>query len=928
MRDEQRRGRTRRTPAIAGAGILDRLQAPRLWRVAVVLRIGLGVALAPLAAPEARAQLCNRNFDCDDGNPCTNDVCSVIGVCSNDPEPEGTSCEDGLFCTDGDICRNGECLAGSNDPCVGPDGDTDCSESCDESANACTGDDPAGTCDGVLWSDNFDADIGPDIPSDQNWQRWGETAEVSTVCGRSSGNAFYFEDVHNPCNCRGLATDEVDVPFGGTVRFWLGTRCVGAAVVRLEYSLDGGSSWTQLDSWAGYNRDFKTVSIPVAAQSNATRFRWVSYGGLNNNDTWAIDDVTVTRCGDGVLDSGEVCEDGECCDLGTCTWADVGSSCGDTADTECNAADTCDGAGGCLANLAAAGAACGDQGVDCHVDDSCDGAGNCADAGFASVGASCGDGSDTECSDPDTCDGAGSCLANHASSGASCGDGSDTECNDADTCDGTGACLANHAAAGAACGDQGVACLLDDSCDGAGSCADAGFETAGTSCGDGSDTECTDPDTCNGAGACLDNHASSGATCGDGSDTECTDPDTCDGAGVCLDNHASSGATCGDDSVTECTDADTCDGAGACLDNHAAAGVVCGDPSDGECTAADSCDGAGFCDPNHADAGTTCGDPTDDVCSAADSCDGSGVCDANDVEPQPDECTGLDHYVVYKAKASSLSTRSIGNELPEGWNVQLDDAILENLPADDYPDDPENYRVVKARGIVNPAVPNAEGTLARPGLNYVRYLIRRARDGAGSARENGSYPRAEKAPKREWTISNDLGELVLQTRTLSALWVPAGQEEAPGSAATPEDATHYLCYKAKAAKTPSSADGQNPESPPGSGRARFLDDLEVHFADDFDDCALLRDGSRGDDRYLGVRPCRSRHAQCRQSQAGRRQTAYAQPPFDQIWAWHGTCFPLQWRLISQPSIEVAVLRCSTEDPYWRGTLRYRSRCVV
>ena len=72
--------------------------------------------------------------------------------------------------------------------------------------------------------------------------------------------------------------------------------------------------------------------------------------------------------------------------------------------------------------------------------------------------------------------------------------------------------------------------------------------------------------------------------------------------------------------------------------------------------------------------------------------------------------------------------------------------------------------------------------------------------------------------------------------------MPAGQEEAPGSAAPPDDATHYLCYKAKAAATPSSADGQNPETPPGSGMGRFLEDLEVHFADDFDDCALMRDG--------------------------------------------------------------------------------------
>jgi MYXO-CTERM domain-containing protein len=62
----------------------------------------------------------------------------------------GTVCDDGLFCTVVDRCSAGTCV-GDGSPCAGVDGDADCSESCDEEAEACTAPDPDGsTCpDGV-----------------------------------------------------------------------------------------------------------------------------------------------------------------------------------------------------------------------------------------------------------------------------------------------------------------------------------------------------------------------------------------------------------------------------------------------------------------------------------------------------------------------------------------------------------------------------------------------------------------------------------------------------------------------------------------------------------------------------------------------------------------------------------------------------------
>jgi hypothetical protein len=261
----------------------------------------------------------------------------------------------------------------------------------------------------------------------------------------------------------------------------------------------------------------------------------------------------------------------------------AGTACGDPTDTECNAADTCDGAGTCQTNLATAGqaapATCGDAN-DCTAD-VCDGAGGCSNPNLL-VGTSCGDAADTECTDPDICDGAGSCVANDAAAGTTCGDALVTECTAADTCDGAGSCDANDVPAGSACGDA-------------------------------ASTECTLPDTCDGAGTCLDNHSTLGApaptTCGDAN--ECT-ADLCNGLGGCANPAETAGTPCGDPTDTQCDGADTCDGAGSCSANFVADATPCDDAD--ECTLTDECIGGLCISSNNVD----CDDG--DLCTY-DSCD-------------------------------------------------------------------------------------------------------------------------------------------------------------------------------------------------------------------------------------------------------------------------------------------------------------------
>lgn len=48
----------------------------------------------------------------DDGNPCTDDVCTD-GTLANPPKANGTACDDGDACTPADTCQAGACISGN-----------------------------------------------------------------------------------------------------------------------------------------------------------------------------------------------------------------------------------------------------------------------------------------------------------------------------------------------------------------------------------------------------------------------------------------------------------------------------------------------------------------------------------------------------------------------------------------------------------------------------------------------------------------------------------------------------------------------------------------------------------------------------------------------------------------------------------------------
>jgi uncharacterized delta-60 repeat protein len=202
--------------------------------------------------------------------------------------------------------------------------------------------------------------------------------------------------------------------------------------------------------------------------------------GVTVNDFALARYLGAAACGDGRVDPGEECDDGN------------------TADGDC-CSSTC--------TSIAAGTPC-DDGNPCTDDFECDGAGTCQTTPNT---APCDD--HFFCNGTDTCSG-GSCSVH---SGDPCTGG--PECQS--TCNwGTSACANN---AGTPCTSDGNVCTTDE-CDGAGACVHP-FNS--DPCADDGNP-CTD-DRC-AAGACAHPPAIDGGTCDDGD--ACTSFDHCE-SGTC-----------------------------------------------------------------------------------------------------------------------------------------------------------------------------------------------------------------------------------------------------------------------------------------------------------------------------------------------------------------------------------------------------------
>ncbi|MCH9034472.1 MAG: hypothetical protein IID42_08210, partial [Planctomycetes bacterium] len=210
---------------------------------------------------------CSIDADCDDANPCTDDVCNA-GTCEN-TNNDVNSCDDGDVCNGLETCSAGTCVGGS-------------SLNCDDS-NVCTTD----TCDATLGCQNAAVTDGTAC-ADGDLCNGDETCQLG-VC--TSGTALNCDD-SNVCT-----TDTCDATLG----------CQNTAVVDGTACADGdlcnGDETCQAGTCtAGTALNCDDSNVCTTDTCDAT---------LGCQNTAVVDG---TACAD-----GDLCNGDETCQAGVCT---------------------------------------------------------------------------------------------------------------------------------------------------------------------------------------------------------------------------------------------------------------------------------------------------------------------------------------------------------------------------------------------------------------------------------------------------------------------------------------------------------------------------------------------------------------------------------------------------------------------------------
>ena len=344
-------------------------------------------------------------------------------------------------------------------------------------------------------------------------------------------------------------------------------------------------------------------------------------------------------------DDGNACTADRCTGkntfgIGTCTHfpTNIGNICG-TSTNQCLFPPVCGLIGNCISGLPNVGAFCedGDTGDNSVCTGVCGVTGNCnAGANPLQALTPCGDQSDTSCSNPNSCTLVGTCSDRDELLPVSCSDDGDSGVNS--VC--TGICGT------IAAGTPGQCESFPDP------------TQALTSCGDQSDTSCSNPNSCNTLGVCSDRDALPLTSCSDDGDgnvctgvcgvlassgqcvaaadptqagTSCenNDGDVCTGicglAGVCTDG-PDLGKICDDGDNNVCT-IGLCAGVpvlGSLCNTTPNIGASCDDGN--SCTTPDLCNTSANCvgipDPNKL--GTVCEDGN--ACTGPDTCNLIGDC--------------------------------------------------------------------------------------------------------------------------------------------------------------------------------------------------------------------------------------------------------------------------------------------------------------
>ena len=125
-----------------------------------------------------------------------------------------------------------------------------------------------------------------------------------------------------------------DADYGFRLEVDVGSRLYNAFVTP-----PGGSELV-----LGRRLSFRTEQQSVDQLDNLATIGSASYPTA----THQVCDITLSQlssfCGNGATETGEQCEDGDCCRLDTCMLSDASRVCRPARDPECDVAETCDGA--------------------------------------------------------------------------------------------------------------------------------------------------------------------------------------------------------------------------------------------------------------------------------------------------------------------------------------------------------------------------------------------------------------------------------------------------------------------------------------------------------------------------------------------------------------------------------------------------------
>ncbi len=490
---------------------------------------------------------------CDDGIACTADTCDPATGCLH--TPDSALCDDAISCT-ADVCLPADAAA-DGQGCVHDTG-LAFGTQCDD-GNPCTFPD---VCD-------FSGNCHPGFanPCDD-----ADPCTLDT-CDSATGACSH---VPNPCDDGIACTTDACDPATGCVHTPDDTACDDAVPCTADVCLPA-------DAAADGQGCVHDTGLAFGTQ-------------CDDNNPCTFTDVCdfSGNCHPGFANT---CDDADPCTLDTCNPATgacthAPNPCDDGIDCT---TDACDPAAGCVHTPD--DTAC-DDAVPCTADvclpadAAADGQGCVHDTGLA-FGTQCDDGN--PCTFPDVCDFSGNCHPGFANT-----------CDDAnpctlDTCNpATGVC--GHAPNPC---DDGIACTTD-ACDPAAGCVHTPDDAACDDAMPCTTDLCSPTDPAANPNGCVhDTTLAFGTQCDD--NNPCTFPDVCDFSGNC---HPGFANTC--DDADPCT-LDTCDSTtGAC--SHAP--NPC---DDGLACTTDACDPATGC--VHTPDDTACNDAmpcTADLCSPAD----------------------------------------------------------------------------------------------------------------------------------------------------------------------------------------------------------------------------------------------------------------------------------------------------------------------